>query len=348
MNVVSIDVGFGMVKAYTKRSTGASASLLFPAAVADGQGRSGVLGDGVSSSTSPVFSKIAVNGTWFYVGDRVELEARGTETQTHNARRVFEPAYTTLISAALLGLDIDDSEDVVLALGLPLRDLHLRQQVKAHFEHTSLDVQSADMHRHYRIGQVGVTGQGIAALYDTIDAHELSQGTFGVVEIGAKTTDYSLLQRLTFSETATYSINIAMSNVLDQFLRHIERIGQERGLTDFQIHPRRVERHIIDHASHKQGLTIRIGKDTVDLEASFQDIVRAVANNIVDKVTKDMGNLYDLDGLVVAGGGALVMFEVMQRRLHDQVRVLLSNDPQFANAKGAYQMMLDMLEGESH
>lgn len=349
MKAVSLDIGFGMVKAYTRNGE-EEVKRIFPSITAPASAIGNKTGDR-NGRGAESYEVITVDNETYYVGDKVTVEAmetRGTASNSQDSKRVFSKEYKVLIAASLVALGIND-EEVGLALELPLSDYkNFNGELAKAYKDKKIIVKAGVSEHTYHIKDVVVTGQGIAALYNTVKYEDLENGLYGIIEIGSKTTDYARVEDMEYAETATNSVPLAMSNVIEALKSAVDERGKEKLNQTMNYPRRRLEKLITGYVTGKKNrLDIQLGKgEPEDFTEEFKKIVENVATSIYNSVINTLAGIQYFKGLVLAGGGALVMRKVLEEALGNQVDIMLPDDPQFANVIGAFDMYMDILDAE--
>lgn len=261
---------------------------------------------------------VRVNGRDYFVGQTAIIHTAGRLLDGLSDGWIETPEHLALMTSGYhRGKSAVDEEDPILVMGLPSR-LHAAQHQRLR--------ELAVMHLSIPIERVRVvpqpvgafmalalTAEGVAVADRSIDSER-----WGVIDIGYYTTDFGLLLGGIWSHAGARSISGA--NTAADALR--ERIAA--------THNTPISLRDADNAL-RAGQIRLLGK-VIDVSGPVQDASNDFARQIIEGAIHTFGDtLPSLDGILVAGGGADLVFPQLQRQFPHAV---CAEAPRFAIAEG--------------
>lgn len=321
MNVkrAGLDIGYGQVKACLIED-GEIRTTMFPAVVGDAQALSAFrLGLGGRRRSPKV---VTYNGFDYFVGWDCLAHSRVTAGRQDRARiGSDEERLLALVALARLGV-----EDCVVVAGLPWAWYADRRRLKkslvgehhlsiGHKEHTVL------------IREVRVVPQPVGGFYSTFldkrgvarASEEEMNRTYGFLDIGWNTVDFTALRRLEPVEAWCGGATIGVRRVIEIVADRIERTHH------LELSAQEVDQAIRD--GH-----VEVYGRVVDISQWVNSAAQAVARQIRAKATALWGNGERFSKIFIFGGGAFIMGKELKRAFPHNSEVL--PQPCLANAIG--------------
>jgi len=265
------------------------------------------------------------NGRRYFVGalaveheDNFELEETDNKATSDQSLIV---ALTTLAYAGLtsqsgaqsLAGGFAGSEEVeyVVGTGLPVRTYPKFQQtfqerLVGEHEVTFLStpqLKGRKVRVSIRKAVVGI--EGAAAVYhmathDTLQVkdEELYYGCIGVCEIGALTTDFPVVKRLTVDNHFSHGEQMGMSMYLDGIIRDVE---DQYGYA----FPSRAK--LVQRIKSREFTIQRIGEGQADIRSIVDQYFTRAARRMVELIRKRWNKYPDIQCFYVIGGGAAAL-----------------------------------------
>ena len=145
-----------------------------------------------------------------------------------------------------------------------------------------------------------------------------------VIDIGGKTTDFAILLPggNQIDGTRFGSIDFGILHVADKLAHKVnQHLGREiyRG-TDASIQQMIKNGGFLHHNGKK-----------FDFSEALEALKGYAAKRIHSKI-KDQAITHDINKIIFVGGGSAFLFDVLKEHYPDQA--VISDDPQFANARG--------------
>lgn len=320
MKHVGIDVGYG----YTKAADGVR-EVMFPSVIGRAERiryQSDLRGEvGQSNGLS-----LGVDGSEYFVGELALRQSRVQFTLLDRSRTTSDQL-KLLFLAALSELTGRGHEEVQVVTGLPVeyyqdRELLAGQLLGRH------RVSRNGSEQAFSVQAVKVIPQPFGTLFWKILSDDgyivderLARARVGIVDVGVYTTDYVLVDWLTYIEKGSGSIPVAMSTAYGLLAREIlDQYGLELTL------------HNIDACVRTR--SVRVYGARQDIGPLVDSVLEGVAEEIVSKARTLWGEGRDLDAVMVTGGGA----EALGRYFHQvypHARVV--PDPAMANVRGFFK-----------
>ena len=315
MNVVGIDIGFGFTKASSGKDTVVFKSIFGEAT--DIQFREHLL----SSASPEEHLHIELEGESFFVG---ELAERQSHVRSFTLdQNQFITNFAKIMAMAALSRLVSANDTVNLVTGLPVSFYRRHREelsgllLGAH-SLVTLDVNGARTKTPVTVNQVRVIPQPFGSLFNLMmgDTAELSdkryvQDKIGVVDVGFRTTDYTISDKTKYSGRGSGS---SESGIARAFAMIATKLLEQTGVD--------VELYRMYDAVARGSIKIR-GK-TIDLRPLTEDAFSKLASAIATEVDRLWSDDWDIDLIVVTGGGGAVLAPYLEPLLNGEV---LAVDP---------------------
>jgi plasmid segregation protein ParM len=261
---------------------------------------------------------VRLNGKDYFVGQTALIHTAGRLLDGLSDDWIETPEHLALMIAGYhrAKASIDD-ENPLLVMGLPSR-LHARQHQRLR--------ELAVMHLHIPLDRVRVVPQPVGAFMglaldeqgQPVANRSIDTERWGVIDVGYYTTDFGLLIGGIWSHAGARSI--AGANTVADALR--ERIANEHKTT--------ISLRAADEALRTG--TLRLYGRTIDVSDHARDASSNFARQIIEGAVNTFGEtLPSLDGILIAGGGADLVFPHLQKEFPHAV---CAETPRFAIAEG--------------
>lgn len=159
--------------------------------------------------------------------------------------------------------------------------------------------------------------------------NEFARGKIGIVDIGYGSTDVIILDRLRYSRRAACSFGIGVARCLGAAAGRIKEKSGETLSVDALL------------------MGLRMGTLTVRGQeyslANLRDrLFRQTANDLAENITQLWRDDWDIDVIIITGGGGSLLATPLSERLPGDIRLLENPiDPRMNNAMGFHQMGLN-------
>lgn len=266
--------------------------------------------------------KLAKNNQRYFVGllateneDSMELEETDNKAMSDQSLIV---ALTTLAYAGLMsqsfgtsGYNTPDEVEYIVGTGLPVRTyarFHRTFEERLVGEHEVTFLSTPQLRNRkvkVIIRQAIVSIEGAAALYNMatydnlqVKDEELYYGCIGICEMGALTTDFPVLKRMSIDNQFSTGEQMGLATYLDPIIRDVEDMYGYR----FPSRAKLVQR------VKKRDFTIqRIGEGQADIKPIVDQYFNRAAQRIVDLIKKRWKKSPDIQCFYVIGGGAAAL-----------------------------------------
>ncbi len=310
MNVVGIDIGFGFTKATSGKDMLVFKSIFGEAT--DIQFREQLLGP----SSPEEHLHIELDGESFYVGELAERQSH-VRSFTLDQNQFITNFAKTMAMAALSRL-VSTNDNINIVTGLPVSFYRRHREelsgllLGAHTM-TTLDASGARHEMRLTVDQVRVIPQPFGSLFNLMmgDSAELSDKRYveekiGVVDIGFRTTDYTISDKTKYSGRGSGS---SESGIARAFSMIAAKLLEQTGVD--------VELYRMYDAVARGSIKIR-GK-TIDLRPLTEEAFSKLASAIATEVDRLWADDWDIDLIVVTGGGGAVLAPYLQPLLSGEV-----------------------------
>lgn len=313
MNVIGMDVGHSAVKVAVSGSPGGVTTILIPTAVC----RAFKISDEAEAARAAL-ETVRVGSTEYFVGQTALIQGGSGVSLGLSEDWIETPEYSALVLAAhqaarrVLDRGGDGGVDVKIVMGLPT-SLYSRQK----------STLQGITERLLGVKDVRVVPQAMGPYFEMavglggLPNVSFSAESWAVVEIGYFTTDIMLMMNGRWVEKA--SGTCAGARVAAE---HLQRILGDQGIT-------------ADLSECEQALrdrTIRDFRVKRDVSEAVDSAVAILAAEVADTSVRLMEPFVrKLDGVIVAGGGAEILFKEIQARWP---HAICPKSPRFSVAEG--------------
>jgi plasmid segregation protein ParM len=329
VNVVGIDIGFGFTKASDGKNTVIFKSIFGEAT--DIQFREHLLG----SASPEEHLHIELEGESFFVG---ELAERQSHVRSFTLdQNQFITNFAKIMAMTALSRLVSANDTINLVTGLPVSFYRRHREelsgllLGAH-SLVTLDANGARNEIPVTVNQVRVIPQPFGSLFNLMmgDTAELSdkryvQDKIGVVDVGFRTTDYTVSDKTKYSSRGSGS---SESGIARAFAMVAAKLLEQTGVD--------VELYRMYDAMARGSIKIR-GK-TIDLRALTEDAFSKLASAIATEVDRLWTDDWDIDLVVITGGGGAVLAPYLVPLLSGEVLALdPTADARMNNVRGYWK-----------
>ncbi len=327
MEVVGIDIGFGFTKATNGRSTVVFKSVL-------GEAGDVVFRESMSSGADD-YLHIETGGNAFFVGEMAERQS-GVRYFTLDQQQFINRFVKTLALAALARL-APRNIPVNLVTGLPVGHFgehreELAQLLTGRHEVTVINRRGERSETVISVNKVQVIPQPFGSLFNLMlddlgqaaDARFLQEKT-GIIDIGFRTADYVAAHRTSYLARSSRSTESGISQAFNTIATKL----QERSGVD-------VELYRLYEAIGKG--SIRIHGKSYDLKKLSEQVFSRLATNVANEVNRLWADDWDIDEVIVSGGGGAVLAPYLESLVRGKLRAVEpGKDARLNNAKGYFK-----------
>jgi len=324
--IISVDLGYGFVKAVSEKM-----EVIFPSVVAPATNR--IIGFEETLQTKHIVSLKSQgkeNYTDYYVGEKAIKEGRAAQMSLAKTRHKSNLAMILTATAAYLA---GANGNTVLGYGVPLSYYKTgKEEVANSLKGKEIQIKvNNGPERMIRFCDVHVFPQGVGVLFND---KKIAMNSFvGIIDIGYYTTDYLLteISRNGFNPLYNYmsSFEIGVHTAQKHFASLIQSItGKAMSLVEVQQY---WDKDKMSFAGEK-----------IDLTNIKNESIKAAGQSLIDAVVAAWSEKIDyLDDTILGGGGALEFLDVIKENIQG---TRITVNPQFSNANGFFEMTKKKLE----
>ena len=341
MRVLGLDIGFGFTKVTDGRNHQIFKSVVGEAAEA---AFNNTINPGSAAPLGP-HRQITIGDESYFVGETAEAGSRGRGFTLDQQQLLSR--YARVLAAAAIAPMVPSGEPLRVVTGLPIsflrrhRDgltalLQQRQQVTL----THADGSTEDKQIH--IEKVRVIPQPFGALFNNMlndhgkpSAQRFITEKLGIIDIGFRTADYAISDRTRYSERGSQSSDAGISLA---YTAIANSLTEQSGV--------QVELYRLYEAVERGSIKIK-GK-RYDLTKLTERAFRSLATRVSNEVNRLWADDWDLDAVVLSGGGSGALLPYLQPLLeHELLPVTEGEDPRLLNVRGYYKYGLHLWPPET-
>lgn len=318
---IGVDLGFGFVKV-----TDGLQDYVFPSVV--GAGQNLAYRSELTTYLDPIDNlSITIDEKPYFVG---ELAIRQSEFPSRslgeNHAREKNTKILLLAALALFAPNDVQAFNVITGLAtsyyLGFKD-ELADMIKGSHKVT-INTDGVEHTKSIVVEQVKIIPQPLGTLFHklmdpqgALVDKEMGRSRIGIIDVGFRTTDFAVVDRLEYIDKLSYSSITGMAKayaLIAEYLRNEFRVYKENFELDTVVREAKIKIAGKNHVLNK------VKKDAFDQVAS--------------KIITEMDSLWDrreLDMILVSGGGGQALAEVL---LPDYETAVVVDDAQMANARG--------------
>ncbi|HET8881083.1 MAG TPA: ParM/StbA family protein [Solimonas sp.] len=328
MKVLGADIGFG----YTKASDGRQ-SQVFKSIV--GEATEVQFGESLLPGAATHPRHFIIGNDSYFIGELAEAQSRGrgfTLDQTQ-----FLAKYAKTLALAALTPFADNGEPVRLVTGLPISFFRKHRDALTAMLQTrhALTVVKANGEREEKtlnIERVRVVPQPFGSMFNLMlnDIGKAASQRFisekiGIIDIGFRTADYTISDRTRYSERGSQSSDAGISAAYQA----IANVLHEKSGVSIELY------RLYDGVSKG---TIKIKGKSYDLTGIVKAAFQQLAGRIAQEVNRLWADDWDIDAIVVTGGGGATLAPFLQPLLEGEVLPMpAEQDARLNNVQGYWK-----------
>ena len=329
MEVVGLDIGFGFTKA-----TNGKRSMIFKSVYGEAsemQFREQLL----PSDKPEEHLQLEIGGTSYFAGELAERQSIERFFTLDQAQFVRD--FTKILALMPLAHMVSRQEPVKLVAGLPVSYYRKHKKeivdiLKGQHECTIVDSNEERTDTVIRVTSVRVVPQPFGALMDLMlnDIGEVRDKRFlkekvGVIDVGFRTTDYTIADQTRYSERGSRTIDLGISKA---FATIASKLQESSGVN--------VELYRL-YSAVEEG-SIKIHGKRYDLKMIVEHAFNQLATRVANEANRLWANDWDIDKVLITGGGGAVLAPYLQKIIKGEVLAVdPSTDTRLANVRGFYK-----------
>ena len=307
--VLGLDTGFGFTKATNGREYPVFKSVV-------GEAADAAFGETLLSTRNTLGRHIEINGEAFYLGELAEQQSRGRGFTLDPTQFLAKYARTLALSA--IAPLAESGQALRVVTGLPVSFFRKNKDALTTLlqQRHTVTVFKADGQKEEKvlnIERVRVIPQPFGSMFNLM-LNDLGKPTsqrfmtekVGVMDIGFRTADYSISDKTRYSERGSQSSDAGIALAFSTIAAALQ---QQSGVN--------VELYRLYDAVTKG--TIKIKGKRYDITAIVKTAFQALATKIAGEANRLWTDDWDLDAIVITGGGGSVLAPYLQPMLEGEV-----------------------------
>lgn len=329
LQVIGIDSGFSYMKAMTS-----TMYLVIPNVISDGDDR--VLSRSMGADNQGLLQNLDVEvqedegSKHYFVGD-LALREGDRPNYIWDIDRVNSVHARAVLLTTLAVLCKKDGENFYISTGLPVQDYVT--ELKGIYESSLTGKHSvtfksgplAGTTKNFSIARTKVSAQGLGIYFNeiitnmcTLANSPYARGKVGIVDIGFRTSNLILVDDMRPRRSLSEGMEAGMSDAYDYLRDYLIKKG-------LPLELEKVEKEFWKD-------TLTFGDKRVELAPVREKALTRLAEQVTREIKRRWRRVTDLNHMLVAGGGAMALFEKM-----NLPGKILVNDAQLANARGFFK-----------
>lgn len=312
MEIIGLDIGFGFSKI-----TNGSDFLTFKSIIGDAVNVQ--FRETIDAENQPLSLHTILDGRSYFVGDLAERQSN-TRYFTLDQKQFFGNSAKTLALTALSHL-VAPNESAKVVTGLPIRYLRqhkkpLEQLLLGEHVVTTVDDREDQHEVVLNIEEVRVVPQPFGSVFGLLlnDRGNVGDSQYrkekvGVIDVGFCTSDYTISDRTRYLERGSQTSDLGIATAFRRIAAELEE-QSEIDVPLYRLYD------AVDRGS------IRIRGKTIDIsslsEKAFKDLATGIANEVERLWAED----WDIDVILIAGGGGAVLSPYLEPLLGGDVQTL--------------------------
>lgn len=328
MEILGIDIGFGFTKASDGKNTVIFKSVLGEAT--ELQYQESILGDG----TPDDHLQVEVDGRSCFIGELAERQSNVRFFTLDQSQFVSNFAkHLALAAAARM---VNGFIPINLVTGLPIGHYREHKEELARLltgEHKVFvtDASGKRQEKVININKVRVIPQPFGSLFNRmlndlgeVGDKRLVREKIGIIDVGFRTCDYSVSDKMRYSERGSRTTD---SGIARAFNVIAGKLREKSGVN--------VELYRLHEAVERGSIKIR-GKE-FDLKGLTEQVFGQLAAGVASEVDRLWSDDWDMDAILVTGGGGAVLGKYLQPLVNGQIILPEASDPRLLNVLGYWK-----------
>jgi plasmid segregation protein ParM len=335
LRAIGVDLGFGFTKA-----TDGTRSTIFKSIIGEATAqqfggsllRHDVEAEPDNAPSGDEYLHLALDVGEFFFGELAERQSNVRSFTLDQGRFIEEASLPfTLAAVSALGY-LDDT--VRLVVGLPISDFgaradELERRLRGRHDITMVSPSAERHHGTLTIDDVKTIPEPFGAIYDMVldDRGELvnqpiAEEKVGVIDIGFHTVDFTVSDRTAFLERASRSSEAGIARAFSVIAAKL----REKSDVNLPVY------RLYDAAAQGR---IRIRGDVYDLGKLTEHVFGQLASEIATQANELWADEWDMDRVIIAGGGGQVLGPYLEPLLQGRVETApAGSDARMGNARG--------------
>lgn len=329
MKVLGADIGFGFTKATDGRQF-----QVFKTVVGDAMDVQ--FGESVLPANATFPRHFVIGGQSYFVGELAETQSRGRGFTLDQNQ--FLTQYAKTLAIAALAPFADNGEPVRVVTGLPISFFRKHREALMTLlqnRHTVTIVKPGSGEREEKtlnIERVRVIPQPFGSMFNLMlnDIGKAASQRFindkiGIIDIGFRTADYTISEKTRYLERGSQSSDAGIASAYQA----IANVLHEKSGVGIELY------RLYEGVSRG---SIKIKGKRYDLTGIVQAAFQQLATRIAQEVNRLWTDDWDIDAIVITGGGGAVLAPFLQPLLEGEVLpVPPDQDARLNNVQGYWK-----------
>jgi plasmid segregation protein ParM len=314
LEILGIDIGFGFTKA-----TSGSQDLLFKSLLGEAtdiQFREQMLPGGVGGEDH---LQVEVDGKGYFVGELADRQSNVRFFTLDQAQ--FISKFAKVLALTATARLVKGFIPVNLVTGLPIGAYRKHKDELARLlagEHKVVltDASGRREEKSLSIGKVRVIPQPFGCLFNQmlneqgeLADRRLVREKIGIIDIGFRTADYTISDKMRYSERGSRTTDAGIARAFSVIAA---KLRDSSGVN--------VELYRLYEAIERGSIKIR-GK-SYDLQGMTEQVFGQLAATVANEIDRLWADDWDMDAMVITGGGGAVLAKHLQPLLNGEVLTL--------------------------
>lgn len=328
MEIVGVDIGFGFTKAFNGKR-----SVIFKSLMGNSTDIQFQQSMGVEMADANLH--ISLDDTSYFLGDYAELQSNVRDFTLDQHRMLSE--FAKIFALAAVGECCSDTSAVNLVTGLPVTFLKrdykkFKEKLSGSHRITFHTPGEQSITKTININKIQIIPQPAGSVfniilnkYGKISDRKKAMQKLGVVDIGFKTTDFTVFDHLQYVERSSATLDSGISrcfSIIADKLRHESNVN---------IELYRIFKYIDSGA-------IKIKGREYNIKSLIQNVYSHAASAIATELNRLWENDWDIDAIVLSGGGSMELAPFLTPHIEGNVIPISSNaDTRLSNVHGYWK-----------
>ena len=325
MEIVGIDVGFGFTKAYNGTDSVIFKSIIGEAADIE---FNSLLGEESASSNLHV----TLNDKTYFLGNYAELQSSIRDFTLEQDKFIND--FVKILAVTAAGMCCSGNEPLNVVSGLPVAFLkrdtgRFKEAVTGTHDLIFHKENGEDVYKKVTIDKIHMIPQPIGSIFNLIfddtgnfADKKLAMQKIGVVDIGFKTTDFSIFDHLKYIQRGSSTMETGISKCFSVIAN---KLRQESNI-DIELF--RMFKFVSSGSIKIKGK-----------EYNISNLKKRVYNHTASAISRDLSRLWeddwDMDSIILSGGGSNEIGEYLAPKIEGNIIPIPKTvDARFNNVQG--------------
>jgi plasmid segregation protein ParM len=306
MEVLGIDIGFGFTKA-----TDGNETLIFKSLFGDATDLQFWVDFGEASLSN--YFNVTIDGKSYFIGDLAEQQSNVISFTLDQEKLISE--FVKVLSLTVAGVFLKDDSAINVPInivsGLPIgyfKHNHQRfnEILTGHHKISYIQPDGSKVIKEIYINKVRMLPQPLGTILNLlmddrgkIVNKELAKQKVGIVDIGFRTTDFTIMDRLRYIDRSSRTMDTGISKAFGVISN---KLREKCGVS--------VELYRLYKAA-EQG-TIKMKGHGINFAKIRDQVYAQLAGTIVNEIDRIWAGDWDIDTIILTGGGCMELAKYIQ------------------------------------